>query len=253
MNNFFENKLTYNQTSFCHTNKATVEEREIHSYYEILFYMDTETSFFTESFSKKIKKHTLVIIPKEKYHYLDNKKFNSFERLKISISSISEFENIFMNFEDICVIDKIDETIQFALDKICTGLINKEKYGIYGAFLILLNEISKVVSHGFQMKKNNSEFVTECVDVINNYLTEDISIEFISKKLNVSKSTITHSFKKEMGISILKYIQQKRMIYAKKLIDAGNKPTKIYFDCGYTEYSAFYKAYCKMFGCPPSK
>lgn len=249
MGNYFENKLTYEQISFCHTNMVKVKEREIHAYNEILFYMDRGTPFLTESFSRQIERNTLVFIPKEKYHYFDNGKADTFERLKISFPDIPEFEDL----HNIRIIDKPDESIQFVLNKICTALKNEERYIALGAFLILLSEIAKMNTDISVTNGNNSQLVSECIELINNNLKNGISIEYISKKLNVSESTITHSFKKEMGISVHRYIQQKRMILAKKLIEAGEKPTKIYFDCGYTEYSAFYKAYCKMFGSSPSE
>ena len=37
------------------------------------------------------------------------------------------------------------------------------------------------------------------------------------------------------------------MIYAKRLLDEGKKPTDIYSACGYSDYSTFYKAYTKRF------
>ena len=90
------------------------------------------------------------------------------------------------------------------------------------------------------------------VEYINENLKNSVSIKKLSEKLNISESALTHTFKKEMGISVHKYIQQKRLVFARKLIEEGKKPTKIYFDLGYSEYSAFYKAYFKMFGHPPS-
>ena len=58
---------------------------------------------------------------------------------------------------------------------------------------------------------------------------------------------------KELGISLYKYITEKRLIFANKLLEQGEKPTKIYVQCGYKDYPTFYKAYTKMFGKSPSK
>ncbi|MBQ9985049.1 MAG: AraC family transcriptional regulator [Oscillospiraceae bacterium] len=78
-------------------------------------------------------------------------------------------------------------------------------------------------------------------------------MEKISKEMNVSQATMFLCFKKQLGIPIYKYITEKRLIYAYKLITEGNPPTKIYSECGYKDYATFYKAYVKMFGHPPSE
>ena len=41
------------------------------------------------------------------------------------------------------------------------------------------------------------------------------------------------------------------MIYAKRLLDEGKKPTDVYSLCGYSDYSTFFKAYTKRFGQSP--
>ncbi|MBR2181446.1 MAG: AraC family transcriptional regulator [Oscillospiraceae bacterium] len=53
--------------------------------------------------------------------------------------------------------------------------------------------------------------------------------------------------------AIYRYITEKRLIYAHNLITNNNPPTKIYLDCGYRDYTSFYRAFVKMFGYPPSQ
>lgn len=87
---------------------------------------------------------------------------------------------------------------------------------------------------------------------ISHNLSGDLSVRNLAKTFNVSPSFLTHRFQKEVGISLHRYITQKRMIYARECIDAGKKPTKIFADCGYKDYSSFYKAYCDFFSMSPS-
>ena len=256
MNNYFEYSINYNQISFCYTDKAKIDEREIHSYNEILFFMGKEATFLTESFKKQIGKHSLIVIPKEKYHYFDVKKECTFERLKIRFPDSFETEENLLSSDGIRIIDKINDDMLFLLKKICSSAKNcnskAEKLEAYGAFLMLMAQISKLSSEPAE-EKNVSPLVSGCIELINNSLKTPMNIRCIAKKLNVSESAITHSFKKEMGISVHKYIQQKRLILANSLIESGYRPSKIYLDCGYSDYSAFYKAYFKMFGCSPSE
>ena len=75
----------------------------------------------------------------------------------------------------------------------------------------------------------------------------------MAEQVHISASGITHRFKKEFGIPIHKYIMQKRLIYAKRLVEEGKQLTKIYSDVGFKDYSSFYKAYMNYFGYAPSR
>jgi AraC-like DNA-binding protein len=55
-----------------------------------------------------------------------------------------------------------------------------------------------------------------------------------------------------LGISVHRYITEKRMMHAFSKIKDGALPTKIYTECGYNDYATFYKAYVKIFGKAPS-
>ena len=93
----------------------------------------------------------------------------------------------------------------------------------------------------------------ECIEYINKHLCEDISVEAIAKKMNVSPSTLTHSFKKDMNISVYRYILKKRLILAQQKILDGEPSQKAALDCGFNDYSGFYKQYKKSFGVAPSR
>ena len=43
------------------------------------------------------------------------------------------------------------------------------------------------------------------------------------------------------------------MKYAKNFISNGMHPTKVYFECGFKDYSSFYRAYIKKYGTSPSE
>jgi predicted acyltransferase len=67
-------------------NNPEVSEREIHTYHEVMFYMDDDTLLLTESGQQQIKTNTLLIISKETYHFFRLAENKSFLRMKISLS-----------------------------------------------------------------------------------------------------------------------------------------------------------------------
>ena len=100
-------------------------------------------------------------------------------------------------------------------------------------------------------QKNN--LIAPITEYISQNLSAELDIKSLAEIMHISPSGITHLFKKEFGIPIHKFIIQKRLIYAKKLINKGEQPSKIYTDVGFKDYSSFYKAYVNYFGHAPSR
>ena len=95
--------------------------------------------------------------------------------------------------------------------------------------------------------------VSAAVEYINKHYTEDMSIDEISEKMHITKSHLHHLFSEYLNISPKKYINLKRLTKAQKLIKAGEKPSRIYADCGFSEYSTFFRNYSNHFGYSPSQ
>lgn len=95
--------------------------------------------------------------------------------------------------------------------------------------------------------------VSAAVEYINKHYTEDITVEDISKKMHITKSHLHHLFSEYLNISPKKYINLKRLTKAQKMIKAGEKPSRIYADCGFLEYSTFFRNYSNHFGYAPSQ
>lgn len=80
-----------------------------------------------------------------------------------------------------------------------------------------------------------------------------ISIKVIADNFFISPSTACQYFKNDYNISIKKYINEKRMLEAKKLIEKGENFKSISSQLGFKNYSTFFRAYKKHFGASPSK
>ena len=118
--------------------------------------------------------------------------------------------------------------------------------------LLLLNEITQKNSVCTAETIQNT-FVRSAVDYINNHIDEKITIGRIAKECMISPSSLSHIFKKEMNISLHKFITKKRLINAYHKIMSGEKATIAAADCGFNDYSGFYKQYKKMFNVAPSE
>ena len=93
----------------------------------------------------------------------------------------------------------------------------------------------------------------EIVGYINRHLFEELSLEFLGKHFFMSSSQLGRLFKKTTGSSVWEYILIKRLMAVRSLIRSGIPICKAAFDCGFHDYSAFYRAYTKKFGVSPKK
>lgn len=94
--------------------------------------------------------------------------------------------------------------------------------------------------------------IKEAVKYINDNLTSPLSIEALCDHLYVSKSHVHNLFMKHLKISPKKYIISKRLISAQRQLRLGANPSEIYQQCGFSDYSTFYREYKQYFGYPPS-
>ncbi len=97
-------------------------------------------------------------------------------------------------------------------------------------------------------KKTNS-----ICDYIDNHYHQNISLNDIAESCFMSPSYISRMFRKETGMTIKAYLNLRRVTHAKNLIIEGKKATGIFSQCGFCDYSTFYRAFVKYAGMTPDE
>jgi AraC-like DNA-binding protein len=87
---------------------------------------------------------------------------------------------------------------------------------------------------------------------IDGHIGNKITLEDIAAHASLSVSSVCHIFTDKMKISPRRYIIQKKMALATKLIRSGVPATLAAAQVGYEDYSGFYKIYKKQTGNAPS-
>lgn len=88
---------------------------------------------------------------------------------------------------------------------------------------------------------------------IEEHLDEDLSLERIASEYFVSKYHISHVFKDNFGLSIHQYITKKRLARCREAIIGGMNITEAYQTFGFGDYSSFFRAFKKEYGCSPKE
>lgn len=101
------------------------------------------------------------------------------------------------------------------------------------------------------LKAEKPELLDKVMAYIEEHYAEHITIHDIAYKFYISDSSISHQFKQKMGISIYHYVTQRRLISAKNLISKGMALEQVAVHVGFTDYSAFYRAFKQEYGISP--
>ena len=118
--------------------------------------------------------------------------------------------------------------------------------------LPLLNEISLAFGSVTETEMSKS-LDSRIISYINRHISENITLDDICDRFYISKTHLCRIFKKATASTVGEYITVKRLVNARQLILSGTPPTKAYLQCGFRDYSVFYRAYKKKYGVSPSK
>ncbi len=127
------------------------------------------------------------------------------------------------------------------------------------------NDRITIITHMMQLFRDvNTAFERSCaadspretlesrvIRFINRNLRRDLSLDMLCEEFFVSKAQLYRRFKKATGTTVTKYIETKRMLCARQMILENERITNICTECGFQDYSTFYRAYQRYFGHSP--
>jgi AraC-like DNA-binding protein len=134
-----------------------------------------------------------------------------------------------------------------------TGMSDDEKRT---AILINLFPLLGQVASVYATKKhesfvNQKPLVVEIANYINKHLFDELSLDILSNKFYISSSQLSRQFKQATGSPLWEYIVNKRLVAVQSLIRNGQPITTAYAECGFKDYSSFYRLYIRKFGKSP--
>lgn len=249
MNKLFSYTFETGNAFFRYAKGPSVEPgKEFHPIHEILYFMGGEGEFISEDIHCRLVKDTVVIIPKETYHQLViNGDPNAYLRCSIKFRDRDGYRELF-NAPGLV---PADGDAQYLFSKIIDAREKADAHQVLEAALTLILSGLLHRQGASVAVPSQSAAVQKALSFINEHLYEEISTQQIAKACMMSPSSLSHIFKKEMGIPLHRFIVKKRLINAYRKIAEGEPATKVALACGFTDYSGFYKQYKKMFGTSP--
>lgn len=100
--------------------------------------------------------------------------------------------------------------------------------------------------------KEPKEVVKKVIDYIEQNIEKEINLDQISKNIGYSKFHLNRVFAEQTGITIYKYLQNRRLtIAAEKLVRTDMPITQIAYEAGYDTQQSFSYAFKQVYLSPP--
>lgn len=104
-----------------------------------------------------------------------------------------------------------------------------------------------------QLNARDIEVLREIHRYASTQFLDDISLYSVCRRFGINEFKLKYGFKKLFGASLMKYVQEKRMAHARKmLLQPDRLITDVAFEVGYSSTANFSKAFRNFYGFAPS-
>lgn len=243
-----------------------------HNFYELFFYMSGSVDYVIEQGVFPLKDFDFVIVPPHCLHQLTVHDENA--PYKRNVLWIYPKYVKKMSSDKTDLLARIEEfnknghyiirDLDFALElkRLAEKIDAIEKDEGFGKDLLYENAFREIFilinryleSHApDSMRPNGNPVILSSIQYIEDHITEKIAIEDLSAHVGLNEYYLSHLFKKEVGSTIHRYINKKRLNIAKGYLDE-KMPLKVIAErTGFGDVSHFIQVFKKEYGITPKK
>ncbi len=231
----------------------------IHNNYEVIFFLEGNATHVIEDRKYKLKKGDLILIRPFKYHFIQIDAPARYNRYDILFDPKRNM------IESVKLIPKDLEVINVSGNKIIEDIFQKcdiyRQNSDWDTFEKILSHLLSELFYNLSLFPQQfsettatlSPLISKALKYTNDNLCSIAGIDEIAEHLFVSESYLFRLFQKELHQTPKKYIMEKRLLLAQKMIRDGQKPTAVFEQCGFCDYTTFYRNYITFFGHSPSE
>ena len=234
--------------------------RHAHKTYEIVYLVSGDISYVIENQRFRLTPGDIVMIPGSRYHYAVVEGNTPYERAVIDFpDTLADPTLIQRVFSETRVYHTATQP-QFReyyrrLDSYADIPNKSDRERIATALLTELLCLLAGLNPALAVPAGGRQDTT--VDVVLRYIDENLttikSMEEICHALFISPSHLCKAFHEVLNTSPMKYLRRRRLHHAHDLLRSGERPTNLYLECGFRDYSSFYRAYRDYFGISPGE
>jgi len=240
-------------------NGYTLENSKFHSYpkhchifYEMLLYQPFDGNITINEKKYFCKTPTAILVTPSVFHNINvESEFVNYK--KIIFSSYIIKKEILKHIGNSFYYPDVDPLFTMLIERLFTIEDNKD-FIIPIIHTLLIEMIKKGKPVKLDLPDMNIKLITDTINIINNEFTNRISLETVSKRLNVSKQYLSSKFTKVVGKTFTDYLNNIRLKYAATLLTESEfSISDICYRSGFNNFSYFSRSFKKNIGMSPSE
>ncbi len=243
-----------------------------HDFYELFFLISGDVTYTIESRQYHVQPGDMLLIsPRELHQICIRPEMSAYERyvLWVDPQMLSQYStslsDLTRNLDPAGSAQgnllRTSPEEQSRLHQLFSQLWQESGTDSYGAdllrsslliqLLVTINRLADRKSETMDAVSHSSQAVSQVVAYINQNYSQPLSLELLAEKVYVSKYHLSHEFNRQVGTSVYRYIQKKRLLIARQLLAQGGRPNEVYARCGFGDYAGFYRAFKNEYGVSP--
>lgn len=267
----FYNEINTPEFSFFHRSSSYPKQvgfnMHIHDNYEILCFLAGNADYMVEGQNYHLRPGCIMLMRSAETHHLLLQSDSTYERYVINfrpemLINLGIPKELLRPFTDRPLGERNlylpGEFPDVSPQKLFQKMENEAKI-IDPRKSVLFNLISLLTAINVAFEKQpklnpaKKNYTSDAIiDYINENLLSQLSLQHLSNQFHISPSQINRIFRQSTGTSVHHYILIKRLIAAQELIAKGENAMVASNQCGFNDYSSFYRLYKKHFGVAPT-
>ncbi len=231
-----------------------------HDYYEIYVHIFGDVSFSADNRILLLSPGDVVIVkPYESHRYIYNRPMaNNHFTLALPADVSPALFSFLNDVKSPCI--SPSEAHRVRMLDLCGELVRlsrtenvseARKLLLLSSFLVLLEECMSdpLPAVGQQLPAD----LTAALEYIHAHLSEPLTVQDVCRHLDLSKDTLSRLFQRFLNVSPYAYVQNERLVMAKKCLSEGCSVSEACERCGFSDYSHFISRFRKVYGITPLK
>lgn len=122
-----------------------------------------------------------------------------------------------------------------------------------GLFLQLMAELNRMALKAGRRREPepSSELIAQVLQYVAQNYDRELLLDDIAGRFYVSKYHLSHEFSRQVGTSLHRYVTLKRLQIACQMLSDGITPGEVSGKCGFSDYTAFFRAFRMQYGVSP--
>ncbi len=247
----------------CHLKYAqghpAVEGREFHSYDEMVLFLGGKAQLISEDIQLWLTPGNIIFIPREHFHQFAVTDSSSYRRCILGFGDVPQLQQLARQvMTEVMVLPNPPQEMRGVFETLmqaANGALTREEQALLLQSSAAQLLLGKKLSGGEAIRKyvTVSPVTQEALRYIDSNLSGELRLDTIAQALGVSLSTLAHRFRKDMSISVYRYILEKRLSAVRQYMEQGMPLGTAAERSGFKDYSGFFRLYKSYYGeCPSS-